>query len=301
MQRREFIRQSALLAAGTSLMPSALNAFSPNGPKTKPKPTPIGLQLRTCKDEMKDDAEATLKQIAKIGYDYVEGAGYKDGKMYDMKPAEFKKLLKAHELKMPSGHAPFKPSFYNKEKNTFTDEWKITVETALAVGQKYLICPWMDENERKTVDSIKRFAEALNKAGEYCTAQSIRFGYHNHDFEFKKVEDQVIYDVLLKETMPDNVTFQMDLAWVTYAKGKPVDWFKRYPGRFELCHVKDLADESEKDSCIVGEGVIDFAEIIKSKSVAGLKMYIVELEHYKKDPLADLKACHKNFDKILNP
>jgi sugar phosphate isomerase/epimerase len=299
MQRREFIRQSALLAAGTSLMPSALNAFSSIGPKTKPKP--IGVQLWSCKDEMKDDAAGTLKQIAKIGYDYVEGAGYKDGKMYDMKPTEFKKLLKEHQLKMPSGHAPFKPSFYNKDKNTFTDEWKITVETALATGQKYLICPWMDEGDRKTLDAVKRVAEALNKAGEYCNAQNIKFGYHNHDFEFKKVEDQVIYDVLLKETMPENVTFQMDLAWVTYAKGKPVDWFKRYPGRFELCHVKDLADEGEKDSCIVGDGVIDFAEIIKSKSVAGLKMYIIELEHYKKDPLSDLKACHKNFDKILNP
>ena len=181
-----------------------------------------------------------------------------------------------------------------------TDDFKTAVADALVVGQKYLINPWLAEEER-VPESIKSLCETMNKAGEYCKSQGIKFGYHNHWFEFEKEVDGILtYDYILKNTDAALVTQEMDMCWATYAKQNPVDWFKKYPGRFELAHMKDVSNiGGDKVSSIVGEGLVDFKAILDNQKLAGLKMLIVELENYRTTPLQDVGVSLKNLKKMM--
>ena len=296
MTRRSFIGTSATLAAATSL---PLNLLSP-------KEKPIGVQLWSVREDMTEDPDKTLKALARDGFNFVEcfsnpkeNQGYVKGKVFGKSVMEFKKMLKEYELKMPSGHVGFTSKDYDFTKKDISDDWKKSVEDALKLGQRYIICPWMEEVERKTPDDLKKFCEALNGAGTYCQSQSIRFGYHNHWFEFDKVGDDLVYTTLLKNTNPELVAFEMDLCWAVSKNQDPVEWFKNYPGRFELVHLKDLDQDDNKKTVIFGQGKVDFPNILDNLRKGGVRYLIVELENYEKSPLEDLKVCYKNAHKLI--
>jgi sugar phosphate isomerase/epimerase len=289
--RRKFIKNSALAVAGAALLPDNLFA----GEK---KIERLGIQLYSVRGTMGTDPVGTLKKLYDVGYRHVEHANYIDRKFYGFTAKEFKKVLADIDLQMPSGHTVMAAQDWDTSKNDFTDKWKYTIEDAAAVGQRYVISPWLDESLRKDMDGLKRFMDQFNKCGELCKANGMTFGYHNHNFEFKTtVGNGNLYDFILNNTDPKLVAQQMDIGNMLGAGGVAIDLLKKYPGRFELMHVKDEIKSDEKgnmdgyDSTILGEGVMPVKEIVKeARRIGGTSQFIVEQESYQgKDPIDCVK------------
>ena len=154
--------------------------------------------------------------------------------------------------------------------------------------------PWTDSSKLKTVDDYKNFAGLLNRIGRKVNAGGLRFAYHNHNFEFQPIDGQLPYDIMLQNTDPDLVTFQMDIYWVVKGGQKPEDYFNKYPGRFESWHIKDMACDG--NSCAVGDGAIDFRYLMKFSKKAGLKRFFVEQEYF--DGITEIDAARKSYNYI---
>jgi len=254
MKRRDFLKSSMLLALATQLPPNILDI---EGRK-------IGLQLYTLRDDLKADFAATLKQVATLGYKEVELAGYADGLFYGHKPKEFKIIVNDLGLKIISSH------------NKITlDSYEKIISDCKEVGSKYVILPWLSNEEHKTIDQYKTICDLLNKAGELCKSMGMKVGYHNHAFEFETVDGQIPYEVMLKSTN-ENVIFEADLYWITKANRKPLEFFEQYPKKFELWHVKDMDNTPEKNFTEIGNGTINFAEIFAKAKQSGMKHFFVE-------------------------
>lgn len=284
--RRDFLKTGALAAAGFTLLSNELFAGS-----NKPAVRNIGVQLWSVKEDMGKDAAGTLAKVAKMGYKQVEGFGYSDGKFFGVPTHEFAKILAKNGLTMPSAHLGMTSKDYTN--GAMSDAFKKGVEDAKKVGQKYVICPYMADEDRS---KGKLMAEMFNKAGEHCKSMGMKFGYHNHDFEFKEQDGVTMYKTLLDNTDKGLVTFEMDLYWVKFAKQNPIEWFKKYPGRFTHLHVKDH-DPIKNVSVEVGEGDINFQEIFNSK-LSGAKYFIVELEDYKRPALEGIEISLNNLKKL---
>ncbi len=289
--RRNFIKNTTLVVAGSALLPNNLFA----SPK---KIERVGIQLYSVRDAMKADPAGSLKKLADMGYIFVEHANYINRKFYGYDPKEFKKLLSGMDLQMPSGHTVMTAQDWDDSKNDFTDKWKYTIEDAATVGQKYVISPWLDESLRHDTDKLKKFMNQFNKCGELCKASDMKFGYHNHNFEFStKVGDGTLYDYILANTDPALVAQQMDMGNMLGAGGIALDLLKKYPGRFELMHVKDeiKSDTGQGmdgyDSTILGQGVMPVKDIVKdARRNGGTSWFIIEQESYQgKDPFDCVK------------
>jgi sugar phosphate isomerase/epimerase len=289
--RRDFIKNTALVVAGSTLLSNELFA----SPK---KIERIGVQLYSIRDAMGKDPKGSLKKLADMGYLHVEHANYIDRKFYGYSAKEFKKLLADLSLQMPSGHTVMTAHDWDTSKNDFTDKWKYTIEDAAEVGQRYVISPWLDESLRKDMDGLKRFMDQFNKCGELCKKSGMTFGYHNHNFEFStKIGDGDLYDFILKNTDPNLVAQQMDIGNMLGAGGVALDLLKKYPGRFELMHVKDEIKSTTGDgmdgydSTILGQGVMPVKDIVKAgKKIGGTSQFIIEQESYQgKDPFDCVK------------
>jgi sugar phosphate isomerase/epimerase len=241
---------------------------------------------------MGKDPLGTLKQLAAMGYKYVEHANYKDRKFYGYTPAEFKKILDGLGMKMPSGHTVMGSQHWDTAKKEFTDLWKYTVEDAATMGQQYVISPSLNESYRKDKDGLLRFMEVFNKSGELCKKSGMKFGYHNHDFEFSEnLGGEMLYDIMMKNTDPKLVIQQLDIGNLYNGGANAAEIVKKYPGRFSSLHVKDEIKASEGnekyESTILGTGIVNVKEVIdmvrkSSKNVH----YIIEQESYQgKTPL----------------
>lgn len=261
--RRDFLRTTAAFATATMILPTF--AFAQ-------EKKIIGLQLYTVRDKIKQDLKSTLEQVAKVGYNSVEAAGYNatDGTFYGMAPKAFAELLNGLGMSLNSSHTVFE-----------LDSAEKVIGDAASAGAKYIIYPFLPEKFRSSLDGWKATAEKFNKIGEIAKKNGIQFGYHNHAFEFDKMEHQIPYDLLLSQTDPLLVTFEMDLYWVTKGGYNPVDYFKKYPGRFQLWHVKDMTKTDDKFFAPVGSGRIDFSSIFAEKKTAGMKYFFVEQDSFK--------------------
>ena len=287
LNRRSFLQTSALAGTALLLTPSI---FANNKSSKKN----IGIQLYSVRDEMKKDPLGTLKKVAEMGYKNVEHANYVNGKLYGYEPKEFRKILDDLGLSMPSGHTVMGGQHYDNAKNDFTDVWKKTVEDAAFMGQKYVVSPWLDVSLRKNFDDCKRFMEVFNKSGELCKKSGMKFGYHNHDFEFSlRLTSVKVYDIILQNTDPNLVAQQLDIGNMYNGGGRAVELLKQYPGRFELMHVKDeIKGEKELyESTILGTGIIGVADVLKlAAKSGGTTEYIIEQESYQgKSPLDSIK------------
>ena len=274
--RRDFLKTTAVVGAATMIYPMA--AFTP-GKKI------IGLQLYTVRDKIQQDLKSTLEQVAKIGYNSCEAAGYNasDGTFYGMAAKEFVTLLNGLGMPLNSSHTVFELDSAHK-----------VIGDAAAAGAKYIVYPHLADQFRTNLDGWKAAAEKFNKMGEIANSHGIKFGYHNHAFEFEKMEDQIPYDLLLTQTDPSLVTFEMDTYWVTRGGQNPVDYFKKYPGRFELWHIKDMAKTDDMFFAPVGSGRMDFAAIFAEKETAGMKYFFVEQDSFKDmDPMESIEMSYK--------
>ncbi|WP_207511184.1 sugar phosphate isomerase/epimerase family protein [Longitalea luteola] len=270
--RRDFLRQSSLLTA--SLLITKEEWFA--------EPKKIGLQLYTLRNEMSKDAKGTLAKVAAQGYKTVETYGYGDGKWFGMSAAELRSTLKANGLSTPSGHT-FPASIFLQ--SGWEEKWKPAVTDAKALGQEFIVIPWLEEEYRKDADNYKKIAAALNKAGEICKSSGMKLAYHNHNFEFETVGGTTGFDIFLKETDPKLVFFELDIYWVSKAGKDPLAFFAKHPGRYTMWHVKDMDNTPQKHFTEVGSGVINYKKIFNYAKQSGMKYFFVEQDECPGPPL----------------
>jgi sugar phosphate isomerase/epimerase len=283
--RRTFVKSGVMAAVGTAILHGSVFASG----KLKGI---LGLQLYSVRDEMSKDPERTLTQLAKMGYVYVEHANYIERKFYGYKAAEFRKLLDGLGLKMVSGHTVMGKQHWDDAKKDFSDSWKQTVEDAAVLGQKYVVSPSMDEDMRNNYDDFRRYMDVFNKCGELCNKQGMKFGYHNHDFEFReKLNNEKLFDIMMKSMDPKLVVVQLDIGNLYNGGAVAIDVVNQYPGRFENVHVKDeirtTGGDEKYESTILGEGIVDAKNVIDTAAkIGGTTCYIIEQESYQgKTPL----------------
>jgi sugar phosphate isomerase/epimerase len=223
----------------------------------------IGVQLYTVRDRMQQDVPGTLQQIAGLGYREVETAG-----LYNLTAQQLREHLDRNGLVSPAGHYPIQ---------ALRNDLNGTLATAQTLGQQWVIVPYLDQSER-TVDGYRRVAQDLNRAGASARDRGLRVGYHNHEFEFDPLPGgRTGYDILLDETDSTLVDMELDLFWAVRAGHDPVTLFERQPGRFPLCHVKDMVGVGTEHRMVdVGQGEIQFARIFAASRRAGLRHFFVE-------------------------
>ena len=236
----------------------------------------IGVQLYTLRSLLAKDFEGTLAALARIGYREVEFAG-----LYDHAPADIRVILEREGLTAPAGHYPLE---------ALRDDPNGTLDTAAELGHRYVVVAWLAEADRNSADALRRTAETFNRIGGAAAARDLRFAYHNHDFEFRAVGNELPFDVLLAETDPGLVWYEMDLFWITKGGKDPLDYFARYPARFPLVHVKDMAAGGKMVD--VGAGAIDWPRIFARREQAGIEHYFVEHDE-PGDPIASVTASYR--------
>lgn len=286
--RRSFIKKSTLALAGSSIL-SKISFANPGQLKDNEI---VGIQLYSIRDDMKKDPLGTLKQLAAMGYKNVEHANYDKRKFYGYTPLEFKKILDDLGMKMPSGHTVMGNLHWDEGKKQFTDLWKYTVEDAAIVGQQYVISPWLDNRYRKDRNALLGFMEVFNKSGELCNKSGMKFGYHNHDFEFsEKLDGDVLYDIMLSNTDPKLVIQQLDTGNLYNGGANAMEVVKKYPDRFLSLHVKDeipaTSGNEKYESTILGTGIVNLKEVVDAvRKTTKNVHYIIEQESYQgKTPL----------------
>lgn len=290
--RRSFLQNSAVLLAGTALLPQ----FACSAAKTSEI---VGLQLYSVRDEMTSNPIGTLTEIAKIGYKHVEHANYIDRKFYGYSASEFRKVLDDMGLQMPAGHTVLGKDHWDAEKRDFTDAWKYTVEDAATMGQKYVVSPWMDESMRATYDDLLAYMEVFNRCGDLCQQSGMKFGYHNHHFEFsEELNGMKIFDIMMQNLDVNKVVMQLDIGNMYIAGAKALNVINQYPGKFEMIHVKDevaVDSDAKYESAILGQGIIPVKEVLDiCRNSGGTSVYIIEQESYQgKAPMVCMK---ENFE-----
>jgi len=238
----------------------------------------IGVQLYSVRDligsnELYDANHADVfSKLAQMGYTTVETCWYDNGKFFGHSPEEFKAELEAAGLSAISTHTASNLEDNEVASHDFSahwDWWKLCIESHKAIGCQYIVVPGFGIPD--TLEGLKTYCDYFNEIGKLCAEQGIKFGYHNHSHEFEKLEGTVIYDYMIENTDPQYVFFEMDVYWATRGGVSPVNYFKKYPGRFELLHIKDLAEVGQS-------GMVGFDAIFKNAEAAGLKHFVVEME-----------------------
>ena len=241
-----------------------------------------------------DNYADILKEIAAMGYTAVEAASYDgdNGLIYGDTPEVFKQKVEAAGMKVLSAHVSRGLSREELDSGDLTAAlawWDKCIEVHKKAGMEYIVTPWMGLQE--TLKDLQVYCDYLNEVGRRCKAAGIKYGYHNHAYEFEKVEDQVMYDYMLQHTDPELVFFQMDVYWAVIGKASPVDYFKRYPGRFKMLHIKDEWEVGQS-------GMVGFDAIFKNAGLAGLENFVVEIERYSYEDIR--KSFVESADYLLN-
>ena len=289
MKRRDFFQQTAMAGTVMAMDPKSLFLL---------KPKHIGVQLWSVRDVVEKNTQRTLELIGKMGYAEVEGYKYENGLFFNLSPSDFKKLLSDTGLKMTSAHTAINMKHWDYKSQKISDLAKKTIEDHAAVGVEQLIVPGIDK-ELRNQDSIQTLAEIFNHVGEACKSSGIQFGYHNHDYEFYPIDGRYMIDLVLGQTDPALVVWEMDLYWVSYANEDPARWIQQYGKRIRAFHVKDMANTPKKETIEVGNGVMDFVSIFKDPGAAKVVYYIVELEDYKTSSMEGINISLQGLKKIL--
>lgn len=238
----------------------------------------IGIQLYSVRDligvfgQNQQDYNEVLKKLSDMGYTSIEAASYDDGKLYGQTPAQFRKDVEAAGLEVLSSHCTTNLSDEELQKGDFSralEWWDTCIAAHKEAGMKYIVAPSM-----RNIDNLKdlqTYCQYFNEVGARCNAAGLKFGYHNHSGEFRKIEDQVVYDYMLEHTDADKVFFEMDVYWAVMGQASPVDYFNKYPGRFRLLHIKDRREIGQS-------GMVGYDAIFNNAATAGVENIIVEIE-----------------------
>ena len=234
---------------------------------------PVGLQLYSFRDQFKTDVPGTLDQVKAFGIKYVETAG-----TYGVPAEKFRALLDERGLKAVSGHFPYEKC---------RDDVESIAAEAKTVGLEYAGCAWIPHKDPFDEKTCREAAAVFNRAGEALAKHGLKFFYHIHGYEFLPYGNGTLFDLLMAETNPEYVKFQMDVFWVVQPGQDPVKLFEKYGKRFELMHLKDMKRGTLSDftghsdvtnNVPLGAGVIDFKNVLKAAKKAGVKWYFLEDE-----------------------
>ncbi|WP_195462011.1 sugar phosphate isomerase/epimerase [Alistipes sp. D31t1_170403_E11] len=271
MRNKLFAAICALLAL--AMLPGGAFAKAKKPPKKE-----IGIQLYSVRSligsfgKNQQDYKPVLKQLADMGYTSVEAASYKDGLLYGQNPEQFRKDVEAAGMKVLSTHCTLNLSDEELASGDFSKAlqwWDECIAAHKAAGAEYIVVPSMRRIDN--LKDLKTYCDYFNEIGARCKAAGMKFGYHNHSREYEKIEDQVMLDYMLRNTDPDKVLFEMDVYWTVIGKASPVAYFKKYPGRFKLLHIKDYREIGQS-------GMVGFDAIFANAETAGVENIIVEIE-----------------------
>lgn len=251
----------------------------------------IAIQMYSMRADIKKDYDGTIDKLGKMGYTAVEVAGYGNGKFYGKEPADFKADIDKTGMKIISSHTARRLSPEEIKTGNFSEAmkfWDTAIAAHKAIGAKYLVAPWMPVP--KSLKELDVWCKYYNEIGKRCKDAGIKFGYHNHAFEFQKIEDKMMYDYMLENTNPEYVFFQMDVYWVVRGQKAPVDYFKKYPGRFKVLHIKDERELGQS-------GMVGFDAIFSNVDIAGTEAIVVEVERYSYEPEKSVKMSFDYLNK----
>ena len=288
MQRRHFIATAAMAGLASGLK---TNVFA--GTRGRKINNP-GIQLYMVKENMEADAKGTLVKLAAMGYKQLESFDGNKGMFWGMTNKAFKNLCAGEGLQLISSH-------YNDDATPF----EAKAAAAAEIGMKYLICPW--KGPQKHIDDFKRIADEFNTKGAICKKHGLRFGYHSHDYPFKPVDGQMPEDVLLTNTDPALVDFQMDFYYAVTEGQDPEAYLKKYKGRYTSCHIRDVLKtplpkgSEEESACDLGtaEGTLDYPHILTTAIDTGCKYFFVEQSRfYHETPLQSAKVNADYLQKL---
>jgi sugar phosphate isomerase/epimerase len=277
--RRLFLKSASAAAAGSLLLtlPSCGGSKEKNAGSTDstgpgqagaaaPSIPDFGLQLYSVRDVIGADPKGILKQIAGFGYKKIESYTGDKGFLWGMTPKEFKAYMDELGMTIVSTHADT------------TKDLEKTAAQAAEAGLSYVLQPYI--GPQKTLDEWKKRADEFNKRGEICKKAGIKFGYHNHDYSFKDQDGKIPQEILLDGTDKSLVFFELDMMWIVAADKDPAAHLKKYAGRYDLCHVKELVRKPENHSTDLGKGEIDYPSLLKVASDSGITQFIIEQEEY---------------------
>ena len=265
MNRRNFLHSTLAGTAGLSLAPGMLTSCVPGRDPLHD----FGIITIGVQNMMREDYRATMTLLAEMGYKYLEFGG-----TWDEEPDALKRFMDGIGLVPLAGGASL--------ADMQGDDLLASIDESLALGKKYLVCywPWTADPLEPTWDQVKFAVDEFHRMGEQCKKNGLRFAFHNHHHEFQVLDDQVIYEYILENTDPELITMEVDLYWA-YKGGTDIkQYFEKYPGRFEIVHVKDSYDSPDLESfACVGSGIIDFPELFSYRDIGGFKHLIVEHDH----------------------
>ena len=293
MDRRIFLKTSSLASAA---MLAPISGFS--NIWQKPKLENIGVQVYSVRNELDKDFNGTIKNLSDIGFSYLELFDYIEGKIKNNSVKDINRILSTNNIKASSLHV--KTGAGTPDQNaTMVKNWEKVVADAAEMKLEYIVCAYLDEPERQHIDDYKKLADLFNKSAELCKQYGIQFAYHNHDFEFIPLNNEVPYDVLLAQTDKDLVKMELDLYWITKVGQDPLAYFKKHPGRFPLWHVKDISNNEEQYFTEVGNGSIDWKPIFQHAEVSGMKKFFVEQDICRDfTPIESLKISYNYLKKL---
>lgn len=275
MKRYTLLLLAGVIASTMTLTPRSVNAQKAAevgvGPEFK---GPIGLQLYSLRAQFGKDVPGTLDVVKSFGIKYAELAG-----TYNVPPAEFKTQLESHGITAISGHFGF---------DQYRDHLDDVVKQAEALGLKYAGCAWIPHNGAFDEKTCREAAAVFNHAGEVLAKHGIKFFYHTHGYEFQPYGNGTLFDLLMKETNPKYVHYEMDIFWIVFPGQDPAKLLKKYSHRFELMHLKDMRKGLQtgslaggtdvKNDVAIGTGQIDMVSVLRAAKKAGIKYYFIEDE-----------------------
>ena len=235
---------------------------------------PIGLQLYSLRDQFAKDVPGTLDQVRAFGFEYVELAG-----TYNLAPEKFKELLDAKGLKAVSAHFPYEQ---------FRDHVEDVARDAKTLGLEYVGCAWIPHDDPFDEKTCREAIAVFNRAGEALAKHGLKFFYHTHGYEFQPHGSGTLFDLLMAETKPEFVRYEMDVFWIVHPGQDPAKLLEKYGHRFELMHVKDMKKGTPTglltghtdvtNDVAIGTGLMDWPAIFKAARKAGVKWYFIEDE-----------------------
>jgi sugar phosphate isomerase/epimerase len=284
MNRRDFSK--SLLAAGAALTLPVAFGTGCGEPAIKTENL-VGIQLYTLREFAREDFPGTIKKVAEMGYDAIEFAGFGD-----LSAPDVKKMMADLGLVTAGSHEGF------EGLDTKLDE---RIAFNLGIKNPNMVCPSMSGQFREGgVDGFKLFAEKLNDIGEKIKQAGMQFYYHNHAFEFEKVDDRCLFSYLLQGTDPNLVKLEVDLYWVKKGGEDPIEFIKKHADRSLMLHMKDMTAGEEPTFAPVGTGILDFPGIVKTAREIGVKWFVVEQDSSIGNILEEVEISLKNMKKLLS-
>lgn len=254
-----------------NLQPAATAATVGTGPGFQ---GPVGLQLYSLREQFKKDVPGTLDKVRDWGFKHVELAG-----TYGMSPEAFKALLDARGLKAVAGHFGYEQ---------YRDNVEAIAKEAKVLGLEYVGCAWIPHQAPFNEKTMREAIAVFNKAGEALAKHGLKFYYHIHGYEFQPKDGGTLFDLMMQETKPEFVNYQMDVFWAVHPGQDPVKLFEKYGNRWVMTHLKDMkkgtptglltGSSDPNNDVVIGTGQIDFPPILKVAKKVGVKWHFLEDE-----------------------